>query len=105
MIPRILQPPSTSRITAFTLLTQPRYRLQRNNRQRVITHRATPDWLPVYTGIRQGSTLGPIHFFLYIADLSSTSSIGTYVALYTDDAKAFCTIVTKQVRYTPQADL
>ena len=45
------------------------------------------DWLPVLSGVRQGSVLGPIFCIVYIHDLEV--NLSTYVLKFCDDAKAF----------------
>ena len=45
-------------------------------------------WIPVTSGISQGSVLGPILFVLFINDMPS--EIKNTCKLFADDAKLFC---------------
>jgi len=58
-----------------------------NRRQRVVIEGVSSDWLPVISGVPQGSILGPLLFLLYINDLPST--IECPMALYADDSKCY----------------
>ena len=57
-------------------------------RQRVVVDGAYSDWLPVVSGVPQGSILGLLLFVLYINDLPSVVK-NAKVALFADDAKCF----------------
>lgn len=61
-------------------------------RQRVIIESSLSDWLPVVSGVPQGSTLGPFLFLLYINDLPSMVSPDSTLALFADDSKCFRSI-------------
>ncbi len=57
--------------------------------QRVVLEGETSDWLPVLSGVPQGSILGPFLFLLYINDMAQGISSSSTMALFADDAKVF----------------
>ena len=56
--------------------------------QRVVVDGVNSDWLPVVSGVPQGSILGPLVFVLYINDLPSIAQ-HTKIALFADEAKCY----------------
>jgi ribonuclease P/MRP protein subunit RPP40 len=46
-------------------------------------------WLPVISGIPQGTILGPLLFIIYINDLPSLCEDETGIYLFADDAKLY----------------
>ena len=60
--------------------------------QRVVIDGKHSNWLPVTSGIPQGSLLGTALFVLFINDMPSAVSDNTTLALFADDAKCFRTI-------------
>ena len=63
-----------------------------NNRiQRIVLDGHTPEWLPVLSGVPQGSILGSLLFILFISDMP-LSCISSKTGLFADDAKVYKTI-------------
>ena len=60
-----------------------------NRLQRVVIDGKSSDWLPVTSGVPQGSLLGPALFVLFINDMPSVLSHSSTLALFADDAKCF----------------
>ena len=59
-----------------------------NRTQRVVIDGCYSDWLPVFSGVHQGSILGPFFFFIFINDLPDV--VRSFdIALYADDSKIF----------------
>ena len=59
--------------------------------QCVCINSAISDFLPVISGVPQGSVLGWIHFIIYVNDLSS-SITSSNILLFADDAKLLSTL-------------
>ena len=60
-----------------------------NRLQRVVIDGKSSDWLPVTSGVPQGSLLGPALFVLFINDMPSVLSYSSILALFADDVKCF----------------
>ena len=58
-----------------------------DRRQRVLLGHSKSNWVPVTSGIPQGSVLGPILFVIFINDLPN--SISSYIKIFADDTKIF----------------
>ena len=61
-----------------------------NTFQRVLLNGQTSVWLPVKTGVPQGSILGPPFFLIYINDLSE--NVESTVKLFADDTSLFSVV-------------
>ena len=59
----------------------------RDRKQRVVIDSISSEWAPVYSGVPQGSILGPLLFVLFINDITNVINQGTNSRLYADDLK------------------
>jgi len=67
-----------------------------NREQRVTLDGSSSEWLPVTSGVPQGSILGPLLFLIYINDLPNCLSHDTLCAIFADDTKIFRPINSEQ---------
>ena len=74
-----------------------------DRKQRVILNGGTSDWLPVLSGVPQGSVLGPCLFLIYINDIDL--NISGEMLKFADDTKVICAIEKEENGATLQADL
>ena len=72
--------------------------------QRVVVNGGTSKWLPVYSGVPQGSILGPLLFNMFINDMPDVVNISN-VVLYADDTKCYNTIASEVHCNELQSDL
>ena len=62
-----------------------------NRFQRVVVAGGTSDWLPVNSGVPQGSILGPLLFCIFVDDMSQVVK-SSKILLYADDTKCYSKI-------------
>ena len=67
-----------------------------NRKQRVTCDGGTLQWLPVTSGVPQGSILRPLLFILYINDLQDVLSPETLCAILADDTTIYRHIKTQK---------
>ena len=76
-----------------------------NRNQRTTCDGTNSSWLPVSSGVPQGSILGPLLFLLYINDLPTCISPETQCAIFADDTKIFRQIKTQEDSVALQEDI
>ena len=74
-----------------------------NRRQRVILPGGVSSWRPVYSGVPQGSILGPILFLVYVNDIPD--QVLSTVKMFADDTKVYREISSKEDCEILQSDL
>ena len=75
-----------------------------NRFQRVVVNGGTSDWLPVHSGVPQGSILGPLLFCIFIDDMPRVIR-SSNLLLYADDTKCYKNINSIGDCFDLQADL
>merc|ERR1711888_245632 len=74
-----------------------------DNRQRVLVSNKKSSWMPVKSGIPQGSVLGPILFIIFINDLPD--NIKSSLKIFADDTKLFRVVAGNHDKNDMQQDL
>ena len=72
-------------------------------KQRVIVGNSCSDWIPVPSGVPQGSVLAPTLFLLYVNDLPSVLNCG--IKIFADDSKLYRAVRHPGDALSLQADL
>ena len=65
--------------------------------QRAVVNGETSEWVPVLSGVQQGTVFGPLLFFLYINDIST--DIDSEIRLYADDCVCYRESVTQTTHW------
>ena len=74
-----------------------------DRKQRVIVNNATSGWLPVLSGVPQGSVLGPCLFVIYINDIDD--NVSSKILKFADDTKITASIYSVEEQHILQTDL
>ena len=75
------------------------------DRQRVVLNGICSDWLPVTSGVPQGSILGPLLFLVYCNDAQYYIQENSTLALFADDSKLFRSLDVPSCIISLQQDL
>ena len=76
-----------------------------DRKQRVVLNGKMSGWMPVKSGVPQGSVLGPILFILFINDIDDVVSVSTYIWKFADDTKAVHKVVDESDQEDLQSDI
>ena len=76
-----------------------------DRQQRVVLHGVCSDWLPVTSGVPQGSILGPLLFLIYCNDVQNYIQANSTLALFADDSKLYRSLDLPNASTSLQHDL
>ena len=76
-----------------------------DRQQRVVLNGICSDWLPVTSGVPQGSILGPLLFLVYCNDAQYYIQENSTLALFDDDSKLFRSLDVSSCIISLQQDL
>ena len=66
-----------------------------NRKQRVVLNGEMSDWAPIYSGVPQGSVLGPLLFLIFINDLEA--GIISQIKFFADDTSLYSVVKDPEV--------
>jgi hypothetical protein len=75
----------------------------KNRRQRVVQGEIVSSWVEIFSGVPQGSVIGPFLFVIYINDLPT--NLTNVSKLYADDTKILSNITSDECVLNLQSDL
>jgi hypothetical protein len=76
-----------------------------DRQQRVVLDGVYSDWLPVLSGVPQGSILGPLLFLVYVNDMPNYVQGDSKLALFADDSKLYKVIKSEPCKESFQDDI
>ena len=76
-----------------------------DRQQRVVINGVCLEWLPVTSGVPQGSILGPLLFLVYCNDIPMCIEENSTLALFADDSKLYRTLSSPTSSASLQHDL
>jgi len=75
----------------------------KGRKQRVMVRGELSDWLEVFSGVPQGSVIGPILFLIYINDIKN--ELKSRISIFADDTKIMHIVDTEDDRLEVEQDL